>query len=179
MALAATMPALAAALAGGARPGLASAAGSPFAAAPSFSRAQDVPQGGELHAGMDVWVADTLNQHRSTFTPSRMVARHVLDCLTWVNPADGSVNPWLAESWEMSPDGLEYTFTLKEGVTFHDGTPFNAEAVKANFDNTMEGDSFAYQALGGTAFNAAEVVDDTTLQVSFNEPHATFLLYLS
>jgi peptide/nickel transport system substrate-binding protein len=179
MALAAAMPALAAALATGARPGLVGATGAALATAPSFARAQDVPQGGELQAGMDVWVADTLNQHRSNFTPSRQVARHVLDCLTWVNPADGSVNPWLAESWEMSPDGLEYTFTLKEGVTFHDGTPFNAEAVKANFDNTMEGDSFAYQALGGTAFNAAEVVDDTTLQVSFNEPHATFLLYLS
>jgi peptide/nickel transport system substrate-binding protein len=179
MALAATMPALAAALATGARPGLVGATGAALATAPSFARAQDVPQGGELQAGMDVWVADTLNQHRSNFTPSRQVARHVLDCLTWVNPADGSVNPWLAESWEMSPDGLEYTFTLKEGVTFHDGTPFNAEAVKANFDNTMEGDSFAYQALGGTAFNAAEVVDDTTLQVTFNEPHATFLLYLS
>jgi peptide/nickel transport system substrate-binding protein len=175
MALAATMPALAAAL----RQSLAGAAGAPFAAAPSFARAQDAPQGGELQAGMDVWVADTLNQHRSNFTPSRMVARHVLDCLTWVNPADGTVNPWLADSWEISPDGLEYTFTLKEGVTFHDGTPFNAEAVKANFDNTMEGDSFAYQALGGTAFNAAEVVDDTTLTVTFNEPHAAFLLYLS
>jgi peptide/nickel transport system substrate-binding protein len=179
MALAATMPALAAALAAGTRPGLAGATGVPYAAAPSFARAQDVPQGGELQAGMDVWVADTLNQHRSNFTPSRMVARHVLDCLTWVNPADGTVNPWLADSWEISPDGLEYTFTLKEGVTFHDGTPFNAEAVKANFDNTMEGDSFAYQALGGTAFNEAVVVDDSTLQVTFNEPHATFPLYLS
>ncbi len=175
MALAATMPALAAAL----RPGLTGATNAPIAAAPSFARAQDVPQGGELQAGMDVWVADTLNQHRSNFTPSRMVARHVLDCLTWVNPADGSINPWLADSWEISEDGLEYTFTLKEGVTFHDGTPFNAEAVKANFDNTMEGDSFAYQALGGTSFNEAVAVDDTTLQVTFNEPHATFLLYLS
>jgi peptide/nickel transport system substrate-binding protein len=176
MALAATMPALAAALA---RPGLASATGAQYTMATSIARAQDVPQGGELQAGMDVWVADTLNQHRSNFTPSRMVARHVLDCLTWVNPADGTVNPWLADSWEISPDGLEYTFTLKEGVTFHDGTPFNAEAVKANFDNTMEGDSFAYQALGGTSFNEAVAVDDTTLQVTFNEPHATFLLYLS
>ncbi|MGH2614489.1 MAG: ABC transporter substrate-binding protein [Thermomicrobiales bacterium] len=181
MALAVKMPALAAALAAGTRldPGVAGATGGPYAAAPSLLRAQDVPQGGELQVANDVWVADTLNQHRSNFTPSRMVARHVLDCLTWVNPADGAVNPWLADSWEITPDGLEYTFTLKEGVTFHDGTPFNAEAVKANFDNTMEGDSFAYQALGGTAFDSAEVVDDTTLRVTFNEPHATFLLYLS
>ena len=99
---------------------------------------QDVPQGGELQMAYDVAVADTLNQHRSNFTVSRMVARHVLDCLTWVNPADGTVNPWLADSWEISPDGLEYTFTLRPDVTFHDGTPFNAEAVKANFDTTMD-----------------------------------------
>ena len=42
--------------------------------------------------------------------------------------------PLLAESWEQSEDGLEYTFQLKEGVTFHDGTEFNADAVCFNFD---------------------------------------------
>lgn len=130
----------------------------------------------------DQAVADTLNQHRSNFTVSRMVARHVLDCLTWVNPADGSVNPWLAESWEVTPDGLQYTFKLKQGVTFHDGTPFNAQAVKANFDETMDPEQrpgFAYQALGGDAYGSTEVVDDQTVRVTFKEPHAPFLLYLS
>jgi peptide/nickel transport system substrate-binding protein len=181
MALAVKLPALAAALAAGGHLSSAGASG-----VPSLTRRpasyQDVPQGGELQMAYDVAVADTLNQHRSNYTISRMVARHVLDCLTWVNPADGSVNPWLAESWEITPDGLEYTFTLKEGVTFHDGTPFNAEAVKANFDVTMDPDErpgFAYQALGGTSYAGSEVVDDSTLKVTFNEPHATFLLYLS
>ena len=42
--------------------------------------------------------------------------------------------PELATDWEVSEDGLEYTFTLQEGVTFHDGTDFNAEAVCFNFD---------------------------------------------
>jgi peptide/nickel transport system substrate-binding protein len=181
MALAVKLPALAAALAAGAHLSPVGATGVP-AASRRRARYQDVPQGGELQMAYDVAVADTLNQHRSNYTISRMVARHVLDCLTWVNPADGSVNPWLAESWEITPDGLEYTFTLKEGVTFHDGTPFNAEAVKANFDVTMDPDErpgFAYQALGGTSYAGSEVVDDSTLKVTFNEPHATFLLYLS
>ena len=50
-----------------------------------------------------------------------------------VNTKEG-VKPWLAESWEISPDGKEYTFHLRKNVAFTDGTPFNAEAVKANMD---------------------------------------------
>src|SRR5215212_3052354 len=154
MALAVKMPALAAALAAGSRMELVGASGTRPTGSARIHY-QDVPQGGEIQMAFDVAVADTLNQHRSNFTVSRMVARHVLDCLTWVNPVDGTVNPWLADSWEISPDGLEYTFTLRQDVTFHDGTPFNAEAVKANFDNTMDPEQrpgFAYQALGGTAY---------------------------
>ncbi len=183
MALAAKMPALAAAIAAGAhlRPKGATASGTPGLRR-AVTRSQDVPQGGELRVAYAQAVNDTLNQHRSNYTVSRMVARNVLECLTWVNPADGSVNPWLAESWEISPDGLEYTFKLKQGVTFHDGTPFNAQAVKANFDVTMdpnERPGFAYQALGGTSYSATEVVDDATVKVTFTAPHAAFLLYLS
>ncbi len=180
MGLAVKIPALAAALTAGAKIDSISAAGR--SASRSLLSLQDVPQGGEVTMAYATTVGDTLNQHRSTFTVSRMIARHVLENLTWVNPADGSVNPWLAESWEISEDGLEYVFTLKQGVTFHDGTPFNAEAVKANFDNTMNPDErpgFAYQALGGTSYVGTEVIDEYTAKVTFSEPHATFLLYLS
>lgn len=52
--------------------------------------------------------------------------------------ADGSIVPALAESWEIAPDGLTWTFTLREGVTFQDGTPFNAEAVKWNFERWIQ-----------------------------------------
>ena len=45
--------------------------------------------------------------------------------------ADLSYHPWLAESWEEAPDGMAWTFKLKQGVTFHNGEPFNAETVKA------------------------------------------------
>ena len=50
-----------------------------------------------------------------------------------INTAEG-VRPWLAESWEISPDGRVYTFHLRRGVTFSDGTPFDAEAVRLNMD---------------------------------------------
>lgn len=178
MALAAKMPALAAALGLGIKLQSAGAA-SGGSARRMVTRTQE---GSTVTMAYATTVGDTLNQHRSNFTVSRMIARHVLENLTWVNPVDGSVNPWLAESWEISPDGLEYTFKLKEGVMFHDGTPFNAEAVKANFDETMDPNKrpgFAFQALGGDAYAGTEVVDEYTAKVTFTRPHATFLLYLS
>ena len=55
--------------------------------------------------------------------------------------ADGSVVPGLAESWEISDDGLTYTFTLRSGVTFHDGTTMDAEDVKFSLDRILAEDS--------------------------------------
>ena len=111
-----------------------------------------------------------------------MIARNVLDGLVAVNPADGSVNPWLAESWEVSPDGLSYTFKLRQDVVFHDGTPFNAAAVKRNFDETVDPaqkPGFGFTAMGSDAYDSTEVVDDFTVKVNFKQPFAAFLLYLS
>jgi len=138
--------------------------------------------GGTLIWSYPVSVADTLNQHTSNHTPSRMVARHVLDCLTAVDPKTGEIKPWLAKSWEVSSDGLQYTFHLRDGVKFHDGTPFNAAAVKANFDLTMDPQAkhaWAYQALGGDKYDKTETIDDMTVKVTFKKAHAAFLAYLS
>ena len=52
-------------------------------------------------------------------------------------PDSTDILPCLAKSWEISEDGLTYTFKLQEGVLFHDGTPFNAEAVKFNIDRQL------------------------------------------
>ncbi len=138
--------------------------------------------GGTLTWSYPVSVADTLNQHISNHTVSRMVARHVLDCLTAVDPKTGEIKPWLAKSWEISPDGLQYTFRLRDGVKFHDGASFNAAAVKANFDLTMDPQTkhaFAYQALGGDKYDKTDAVDDMTVKVTFKKAHAAFLAYLS
>jgi len=139
-------------------------------------------QGGTLVISMGQNVRDTLNQHWSIHTGSRMVAHHVLDTLVAVDPEDGTVYPWLAKSWEVSPDGKVYTFHLRDDVTFHDGTPFNAEAVKYNFDETAREDikhGFAWAAMGAEKYEKTEVVDDYTVEVHFSVPHPTFLISLS
>ncbi|MGC8786085.1 MAG: ABC transporter substrate-binding protein [Anaerolineae bacterium] len=151
-------------------------------AAPTQPAGPQPVKGGTLVVSHGRNVADTLNQHTSIYTVSRMVARHVLDTLVAVNPADGSINPCLATSWEISPDGRVYTFKLRQDVKFHDGTPFNAEAVKFNFDYTARPDvrhGFAWSAIGGENYEKCEVVDEYTVKIYFKEPNSAFLLSLS
>lgn len=125
---------------------------------------------------------DTLDQHQSNHTTSRMVARHLLDTLVVVDRNDGSINPGLAEKWAVTEDGLTYTFTLRQGVKFHDGTPFNAEAVKFNLDRVVSPEikpGLALKLLGGSKYKGTEVKDEYTAVVHFSEPYAAFLNGLS
>lgn len=62
------------------------------------------------------------------------IARQIYEGLVTVEPGTTDLAPLLATEWSSSDDGLSHTFTLKEGVTFHDGTPFNAAAVETNFE---------------------------------------------
>jgi peptide/nickel transport system substrate-binding protein len=81
----------------------------------------------------------------------------------------GRFIPGLAESWDVSDDGLVWTFKIREGVTFHDGTPLNAEEVAWSLNWTLEyePETFAFYLA-----NFAEIValDDTTLQVTLSDP---------
>nr|WP_314842544.1 ABC transporter substrate-binding protein [uncultured Microbacterium sp.] len=108
---------------------------------------------------------------------SAMVQRNVLDSLVFQED-DGSFTPWLAEDWTVSEDSTEYTFTLRDDVTFTDGEPFDAEAVKANFDRIVDPATKSAQAasmLGADYYEGTEVVDDHTVTVRFNQPYAPFL----
>ncbi|MFL5999953.1 MAG: ABC transporter substrate-binding protein, partial [Streptomyces sp.] len=60
--------------------------------------------------------------------------RQVVDSLTDQDPRTGKIVPWLAKSWDISPDTKTFTFHLRSGVTFSDGTPLTAQVVKDNFD---------------------------------------------
>lgn len=118
-----------------------------------------------------------MDPQTSQLDVSAMVQRQVLDSLVWQN-ADGTFSPWLATSWEISPDGKTYTFTLRDDVTFHDGETFDAAAVKANFDRIIDPNTASAQAasmLGGENYVGTEVIDANTVAVSFAQPYAPFL----
>lgn len=109
-----------------------------------------------------------------------MVTRSVYDTLTRPN-ADGEYEPWLAESVEANEDYTEWTITLREGVTFHDGSELDAEVVKNNLDAYRGEYPTRSPLLFTFVFDNVEsvdVVDPMTVSVSMNEPWVAFDAYL-
>jgi len=87
------------------------------------------------------------------------------------------VQPALATEWTASPDGTEYTFTLREGVTFHDGTPFDSSAVKASFDRRAAVGQGPSYMVSGVA--SVEATSPTQVVVRLTQPDPAFLSYLA
>jgi len=69
---------------------------------------------------------------------SFMICDNIYEALVFYMDESTALEPGLAESWEISPDGKTYTFNLRKGVTFHDGTPFNADAVVFSIGRMMK-----------------------------------------
>lgn len=90
---------------------------------------------------------------------------------------DGDPVPGLAESWQFSDDMRTLTLTLREGLSFSDGQPFDAEAVKANLERAMEPDSITSPLL--KAIDTVNVVDARTVELALNRPGAHLVLTLS
>src|SRR5262249_3489011 len=92
--------------------------------------------GGNLVIGLDQ-EPPTLDPHASPPAVTYQIIGSVTENLLY-RGSDGKLAPWLAESWQTAKDGRSVTFKLRRDVKFHDGTPFNAEAVKFNFDRIVE-----------------------------------------
>ncbi|GAA1929867.1 ABC transporter substrate-binding protein [Microbacterium aoyamense] len=122
------------------------------------------------------------------------VSRQIFEGLVGVEPGTADPAPLLAESWTQSDDGLSYTFTLKEGVTFQDGSEFNADAVCFNFDrqNSFTGvaasQSMAYywgvimrgfEETGTSIYGSCEASSPTEVTITLTEPFAGFIPALS
>lgn len=106
-----------------------------------------------------------------------MLTQNVFESLTTVNEA-GEVLPQLATGWTVSDDGLTYVFTLAQGVTFHDGSTFDAEDVKFSFDRAMaEGSTNPTKSIFAP-IESVTVVDAATLEIKLKKKDAFFLFNL-
>lgn len=129
---------------------------------------------GTLRIGLGTAI-DCFDPQISPSGVTSAVLRNVYDSLVAEN-ADGTFSPWLASSWEISDDGLTYTFTLRDDVVFHDGTPFNAEAVKINLDRIVDpatASQYAGQLIA--PYESAEIIDEHTVAVHLDAPYSPFL----
>jgi peptide/nickel transport system substrate-binding protein len=110
---------------------------------------------------------------------------NVYDGLVRYKDGTLEVEPSLAESWTIAEDGRTYTFKLREGVTFHDGSPFNAEAVKFTFDRLLKEDHPFHDtgpfplAFYFSAVDTVNAIDPATVEFKLKEPYAPFLSNLA
>ncbi len=147
-------------------------------------------------AGMSispVWAQDGLtviwgedNATPALFDPRITQSRHEMQVIWQVfdtliaADGDGQLHPGLATAWEVADDFKSLRMTLREGVTFHDGTPFNAESVKFTFDTIADpatGSQGAIDYLG--PYDRTEVVSDTELVLHWKRPYPPMLTALS
>ena len=114
------------------------------------------------------------------FDAQAAVAHSILDNLVYEN-ATGEIQPWLAKSWTISPDGLVYTFNLRDDVKFTDGAQLNAAAVKANLDRVMDPKTQAAtdDVYLGPILKSTEVVSDYVLKVNLKKAYGELLHFLA
>jgi len=150
------------------------------------------PSRHELIDSRDNYDPRSLDPALSTDVPTGRAVGYLFDGLTRFTP-DAKVEPALAERWDVSADGRRYTFHLRHGVTFHDGTPFTARNVVASWQRALDPatKSGAAQFLspiegarefnGGTArtISGLSALNDSTLLVTLTEPLAIFTKMLA
>ncbi|MCP2030650.1 peptide/nickel transport system substrate-binding protein [Okibacterium sp. HSC-33S16] len=120
-----------------------------------------------------------LDPHVGGNYPQALLAGQFLDSLVSRN-SEGEIIPWLATKWSVSDDGLTWDFTLKDDVSFTDGTPFDADAVKVNVEHLKDPateSSTGYLALGKV--ESVTAISDTVAQFTLNAPDSALLESLS
>ncbi len=124
---------------------------------------------------------------------SGFVMSTIFDGIVNYKPGSSEVGPGLAESWTISPDGKVYTFKLRRGVKFHDGTPMNARTVAEDLDRAINPnnpcyvlsrkvdtyDDFTFGSVKGGNVVKMDVLDDSTLRFTLPKPNAPFLSSLA
>ena len=125
------------------------------------------------------WAKDIgpLNPH--LYNPNQMFAQALVYEPLVQYSADGKIIPWLAESWAISPDGREYVFKLRKDVKFSDGTPFNAAAVKKNFDAVLANGKRHDWLAFIREIKDTQVIDDNTFKLVLKDAYYPVLQELA
>lgn len=135
-------------------------------------------QSSELHFRLAEEPETLYGVETLSLTASETMGTYITERLVYLD-ANGRPAPWLAEGWDISEDQKQITFRLRQGVAFHDGTPFNAEAVKSQFDALLDPGSAAPARPMVGPVASIEVVDEHTVRFEFDEPFAPFFNNLS
>ena len=111
---------------------------------------------------------------------SLIASRQIFETLVEVDPTTSKVTPALASSWQMTNDGATWTFTLRDGVRFHDGSALDADAVVASFDRGRMARATAYRALFGDPSAIVRILapDPRTVRFELGAPFGPFLAHL-
>jgi peptide/nickel transport system substrate-binding protein len=131
--------------------------------------------GGTLSVDLDEQVLPDIDPSYTPQAAAYRVIRGVFDSLVYEG-SNGSFTPWLATKWTANSTDTSYTFTLRKGVKFSDGTPLNAAAVKYTFDrieSPAEGSLFAIALLG--SYSGSVVNNPYSVTVNFKSPYPGFL----
>jgi peptide/nickel transport system substrate-binding protein len=132
--------------------------------------------GGTLTVGIPI-EPETLDPGDAVYVQEQFILQSIFDSLLTIDK-DGNLYPGLATEWEPNDDYSEFTFGLRDNVTFHDGTPFKADAVKASFDHIMSDavlESGGKSLLTDHKYVGTDVVDDYKVKVKFEAPYPLFL----
>ncbi len=142
-----------------------------------LASAQSPRRGGSLRVGLNE-DPPNMDPHQSVAAVDRQVFQNLYDKLVDINQ-ELEIVPMLATSWTISNGGRTYTFKLRANVVFHDGTPFNAEAAKYNFERMLDRTFASPRRSEVLLIERLTVVDPLTIQIDLEKPFSPFLAVLS
>src|SRR5262245_8806666 len=161
-----------------AAPTSAPAAAAKPTAAPQPTAAPGQPKrGGILKVGLQ---ADptSLDPQKTSLTALFHVTEHIYSLLVRLKP-DLTIEPDLAEKWDISPDGMTYTFSLRKGVKFHSGKPLTSADVKYTFDRLVDKATASPNASLLSSVDSVTTPDDGTVKITLKKADASFLTNLT
>ncbi|WOF21603.1 ABC transporter substrate-binding protein [Microbacterium betulae] len=148
-------------------------------ASPEADETSEPVDGGTLVYATGDAEPTCLDPHVGGNYPQALISTQYLEPLVG-RDADGTITPWLATEWETSEDGLTWDFTLRDDVSFTDGTPFDAAAVKANIEHLQDPDTASSTGyLAVEQVSEVEVVDDAHVRLHLSTPKSALLEALS